>query len=93
MSLIGKIIWLGLAFVLSAPATDKTQYFVQWSFNSTLQLINDISSDLQKLLKYFNDKAILAFSGITLAWFGALWANLFSNNSVFHSKDFSIYWY
>ena len=50
VSLIVKIILLELASSLSAPVTDKTQYFVHLSFNSTLQLINVISSDLQKLL-------------------------------------------
>ena len=43
---------------LSIPSAEKTQYFVHLSFNSTLQLINDISSELQKLLKYFNGTAI-----------------------------------
>ena len=43
------------------PAADKTHYFVHLSFNSTLQLINGISSDLQKLLKYFNGTTIVAF--------------------------------
>ena len=32
-------------------AADKTQYFVHLSFKSTLQLINVISSDIQKLHK------------------------------------------
>ena len=55
MSLIVKIILSPL------PAADKTHYFVHLSFNSTLQLINGISSDLQKLLKYFNGTTIVAF--------------------------------
>ena len=71
MSLIVKMILLGLSFVLSLPAADKTQYFVHLSFNSILQLINGISSDLQKLLKYFNGTAIIAFFRILLALFGA----------------------
>ena len=52
------------------PAVDKIQYFVHLSFNSTLQLINGISSDLQKLLKYFNGTGIAAFLKIQLAAFG-----------------------
>ena len=50
-----------LASLLSAPAAEKTQYFVHLSFNSTLQLVNGSSSDLQKLLKYLNGTAIAAF--------------------------------
>ena len=57
---------------LSALATsiDKTQWFVHLSFGSTLELINDILSDIQKLLRYFNGTAIAVFFIITLAWFG-----------------------
>ena len=44
---------LGLAFVLLEQAADKTKYFVYLSFISTLQLINDISNDLQKLESIF----------------------------------------
>ena len=62
MSLITKIILCEyLLLTLSAPAADKTQYFVRLSFNSTLQLINGISSDLQILIKYFNGTEIMAF--------------------------------
>ena len=53
LSLIVKIMLLGLAFVLLAPAANKTKYFVYLSFISTLQLINDISNDLQKLESIF----------------------------------------
>ena len=63
VSLIVKII-LALIFsstLLSLPAADKTQYFVYLSFNSTLQLINEISSNLEKLIKYFNGAAIVSF--------------------------------
>ena len=45
--LIKKLKIWGLAFVLSAPAADKREYFLHLSFNSTLQLINDISNDFQ----------------------------------------------
>ena len=64
VSLIVKIILLALLLLLisfSLPATVETQYFVHLSFNSTLQLINGISSNLQKLLKYFNGTAIATF--------------------------------
>ena len=65
--LIVKIILLSLPLVLSALAADKTQYFVYLNFNSTLQLVNGISSDLQKSLKYFNGTVIVAFFRIPLA--------------------------
>ena len=53
-----------LSLSLSLPAAGSTQYFVHLSFNSALPLISSISSDLQKLLKYFNDTAIDAFCRI-----------------------------
>ena len=72
MSLIVKIILSeSILLRLSLPPTDKTQYFVYLSFNSTLQLISGISSGLQKLLKYFNGAAIVAFFRTALAAFGA----------------------
>ena len=49
LSLVIKMILLELAFGLSAPAADKTEYFVHLSFSFTLQLINSISSDLKKI--------------------------------------------
>ena len=58
-----------LPLALSVPAKDKTQYFARLSFNFTLQLINGISSDLRKLLKYFNGTSIVAFLRIPLAAF------------------------
>ena len=69
MSFIIKIQLLGLALSLSALAADKIQYFPPSSFNSTLLLINGISCDLQKLLKYFNDTAVAAFFKIHFALF------------------------
>ena len=54
MFLIVKITSLGSASVLSLPFPDKAQWFNHSSFNSTLQLINGISRDLQKILRYFN---------------------------------------
>ena len=68
LSLIVKIILLALLLLLisfSLPAT-KIQYLAHLSFNSTLQLINGISSDL-KLLQYFNGTEIVAFFSIPLA--------------------------
>ena len=55
---IVKMILLELALALSAPAAYKTQYFFYLSFNSNLQFINGI---LQKVFKYFNGTAIVAF--------------------------------
>ena len=46
--LLVKVILLELELGLSASAARKTQSFVSLFFSSTLQLINDISSDLQK---------------------------------------------
>ena len=71
VSLIVKIILLESALVLSfsLPRIDKTLFFTHLSFNSTLQLINDSSSDLQKLVKYFTNPAIVAFYRLPLAWF------------------------
>ena len=62
---------LSSLLTLSLPAADKTQYFVHLGFSSTLQLINGISSDLQKLLKYFNYTAIVTFFRSPSASFGA----------------------
>ena len=56
-SLIVKKVWSGLPSVLSLPAAVETQCLVHWSFNSTLQLINGISGDLQKVPRYFNGTA------------------------------------
>ena len=84
--MIVKIILLGLLFVLSAPAVDKIQDFVHVSSDSTLQLINGISSDLQKLLKYFNSTVIVTFFRTSLASS----ASLFSNNLALHLKDLKL---
>ena len=56
------------------------------SFNSTLQLINGISSDLQKLIKYFNGTAIVAFLEIPFAPS----ASVFSNNLALNLKDLKL---
>ena len=83
--LIVKIILLALLLLslwisFSLPATDKAQYFVHFSrFNSSLELINDISCDIQKLFKYVNGTAIVAFFRILLAEL-ARGATVFPNN-------------
>ena len=90
VSLIVKTILLRLAFALSLPAADKTQYFVHLSFNSTLQWINGISSDLLKLLIYFNDTAIFAFLEIPSASFGLGWATVSPNNLALYLTDLKL---
>ena len=52
-SLIVKVILLELASTFSTPPAAKIQCFFHLSFNSILQLINDISSNLQKVFRYF----------------------------------------
>ena len=59
-SLVVKILSSSLALTLLTSAA-KTHCLVHLSSNSTLQLINDISSDLQKILRYFNGTAIVSF--------------------------------
>ena len=83
MSLIVKIILLGLAFVLSLSAGDKTQYFIDLCFNSSLQLINGISSEFQKLLENFNGTAIVVFFGFPVAPL----AFAFPNNLALYLKN------
>ena len=62
MSWIVKVTLLGLALVLLLlPFVANLQYSAYLSFNSTLQLINGTSSDLQKLLRYFNSTATVPF--------------------------------
>ena len=86
VSLIVKIILQELALALSAPAADKTQYFVHLRFNTTLQLINGILRDLQKLLKYFNSAVIAAFFKIPFVPS----TSVFSNNLSLYSKDLKL---
>ena len=59
-SLIVKIISSSLVLTLSTAAAKK-HCLAQLSFNSPYQLINEISSDRQKLLRYFNSTAIVPF--------------------------------
>ena len=58
-SLVVKTLSSSLALTLLTSAA-KTHCLVHLSLNSTLQLINDISSDLQKILRYFNGTAVVA---------------------------------
>ena len=44
--------------VSAVPTLDNIQFLCHFNENSTLQLINGISSDLQKLRKYFSGMAI-----------------------------------
>ena len=81
-----KIILPELTSILSLPATAKTQYLVYISFNSTLQLINSISSDCQKLLRYFNGIESPALFIIPSLLFGPGWATVFGNDLVLKSK-------
>ena len=47
----------------TAPAlVDNTHYFFHVKFNLILQLIRGISSDLKKLLKYFNGTTTFTFN-------------------------------
>ena len=66
------------------------QYFVHLSFNSTLLLINGISNDLQKLLRYFNGTAIDAFFKIPLATLGAGCATVFPYDLALFMKDLKL---
>ena len=79
MPLIVQMILLVLALGLSVTFEDKTQRFIL----STLQLINGISSDLQKLLGYFNGKGIAKFLEIPFAW----WPSVSPNNLALNMED------
>ena len=92
MSLIVKIIILALSSSLTilVQPTEKTILHSHLSFNSTLQVINGISSDLQKLCKYFNGTAIVAFLKIPFGGFSADWAALFPNNLTLYLKNLKL---
>ena len=62
----------------------KTPYFVNLSFNFTLQLINAMSSDLQKLLRFVNGTAIVSFYRIQVA------AAVYPINLVLYLKDLKV---
>ena len=86
MSLIIKIILLGLESEFSVTFQAKTQYFVHLSFNSTLQLINDISTDLKKLPRYFNHIVIVEFIKVIFAQS----ANLIPNDLALYLKELKV---
>ena len=44
-----------------SPVLDKMQFIIQFNSKQTLSLINGISIDLQKFLKYFNGATIFVF--------------------------------
>ena len=88
LSLIVKMILLETTLSFSTLAEAKTQSFVHQSFNSTLQLIAGISNDLQKLLRCFNDTAIVAVPKIEL--FPS--ATLLSNTLALYLKDLKALW-
>ena len=77
--LIVKIKSLESAWSFPTPAEAKTQCFVHLSFNSTWQVISDISNDCQKIP--FLMEELLHF----LELFPS--AAVFSNNLALHLKD------
>ena len=85
LSLIRKII-----LSLSVLPTDKTKCLVYLSFNSTTQLINEISSDLQKLPKYFNDTVIVTFCRASFTWFRLGWVTVSPYDSALYLKDLEL---
>ena len=85
LSLIRKII-----LSLSVLPTDKTKCLVYLSFNSIAQLINEISSDLQKLPKYFNDTVIVTFCRASFTWFRLGWVTVSPYDSALYLKDLEL---
>ena len=67
MNLIVKIILSELVSGFSIPATAETQYFAHLVCNSTLQLISDISSDWQILLRFFDGTTVGTLFRISLS--------------------------
>ena len=86
VSLKVKLVLSSLTLALSLPAGDKTQQLNHLRFNTTLQLINGISSGLQKLLKYFIGTAIVGLFSIPSAALSA-WATVFPYNLTLYLKD------
>ena len=84
--LLVKTTLLGSALTLSIPAEPKTQCFVHWNFNSTLQLINGISSYFQKF-RHFNGTAIAASFRISSLTFGTGWVSVSPTNLDLYMKD------
>ena len=70
----------------SSSAVDNTHHFFHVKFNLILQLIKDISNDLKKLLKYFNDTTIFTFNLPTRALSG-LAASILPNKLTLYLKD------
>ena len=64
----------------------KHKCFIHLSFNSTLELINGVSSDLHILRKFFNGTAIVVLFRIPLAAIVGL-ANVFPTSSALNFKD------
>ena len=89
MSLIPNIISSELASAFSTLAAAEIHSLVHLSFNSILQLINGILSDLQKLLKCFNGMAIAAFFKIKLFPL----ATVSPYNLVLCSKNLKALWF
>ena len=50
-----------LSYREESPVLDKMQFIIQFNSKQTLSLINGISIDLQKFLKYFNGATIFVF--------------------------------
>ena len=75
-----SVYWIVKLLLLGLPLLSLPAAAVHLSFNSTLQLINGILSDLQNLLKYFNGTAIVQFFRVPLVRFGKDWATVFYNN-------------
>ena len=55
-----------------------------------MQLVNCISSEFQKLCKYFNGTAIVAFRKIPFGAFSADWAALFPDNLTLYLKNLKL---
>ena len=74
---------ISITLFVPSPAGAKIQCFFHLSFNSALQLINDISNNFQNLLRYFNGAAFLAYFKIKL--FPS--ETVFYNDLALYSKD------
>ena len=69
------------------PALDKIQNSIQFSSRWTLQFINSISNDFQKLLKYFNRTTIFAsFTEL----FPSLWFTVFPTRAAFYLNEWEL---
>ena len=83
---------LSSSLTLSLLAVDKTQYAAYLNLNSILQLIDGISNDLQKLLKYFHRTEIdaLFINPLFIASFGVVCAILVSNDFALYLTDLKL---